>query len=566
MAQRKNLKNSIWSAQEDDILSRAVRKHRHKNWESIANYFEDKDSTQCLHRWSKVLNPKLKKGKWSDEEDQRLVKMVEKYGSSSWSKVASHIKNRSSKQCRERWKNQLDPTIKREPWSKEEDQILTDLFQNLGPKWSQMRKHLPGRPDNQIKNRWNSTLKRIIEQRENSNSKPKKKRGRPFGSKNKKINQEGKLITKTLIIKSYGKVIYKGCNAPEQKIANQIQSNKNEKVKEKETNNQPTKSKKEKQNLPRSERRIINKIENFQLSTQNKNSQFPTNLKKHNPRKPTKPKPSFPKSCAQQKTINGINCDLQKNIVSDLHYFIANSNRTPTNTPSKFSNFVSSLSNKDNQKQTENIKTPSFHFKKTTKIIYSTPKKTPKSRFNPKAMVGSENRKRKYIESTEDETGFEKFDMENSTELFSTPQKVRRVQETSMDDKYLNKEEKDQNGDFRKSKYSPIKANFHMGLAHEDSQKRTNLPIFNDNFDTATHQDTDKIHQEFLSKLNSNNYEINFNSKPPDTHGVTNQIHGNNHDPHTKQMKKLDHNLHHFISSCQANSQLPKNNIILSQK
>ncbi|KAJ6253779.1 myb protein-related [Anaeramoeba flamelloides] len=439
MAERKNLRNSIWTTQEDDILSRAVRKHKHKNWESIANYFEDKDSTQCLHRWSKVLNPKLKKGKWSEEEDQRLVKMVEKYGSSNWSKVASHIKNRSSKQCRERWKNQLDPTIKKGPWSKEEDQILTDLFQKLGPKWSQMRNHLPGRPDNHIKNRWNSTLKRNIEQQENTNLKPKKKRGRPFGSKNKKKNSKGIFIKKILVIKKYGKVIYKSSNGSELEITEQI-NNKNigketnshkQKQKQKQgidnkklTNQKPTKTQKKNKNNTRSERRILNRIENFQLSTQNKKNQFPTDLKKRNPRKSTKPKPSFPKSCFQQNKINGINCDLQKNIVSDLHYFISNSNRTPTNTPSKFSNFVSSLSNKDNQKQTENIKTPSFNLYQNSKKM----KKTPKKALNLMLMMGLENRKRKHTEETEDDDyPFAKFEKENSTEYFSTPQKIRRI-------------------------------------------------------------------------------------------------------------------------------------------
>lgn len=61
---------------------------------------------------------------------------------------------RTGKQCRERYINHLDPNMKREPWSKEEDEVIRDLFPEVGSRWSQYIEHLPGRSDNAIKNRY----------------------------------------------------------------------------------------------------------------------------------------------------------------------------------------------------------------------------------------------------------------------------------------------------------------------------------------------------------------------------------------------------------------------------
>jgi hypothetical protein len=58
------------------------------------------------------------------------------------------------KQCRERWCNHLDPTLKKEPWSEEEDRILRESQASMGNKWTKITELLPGRPENSIKNRW----------------------------------------------------------------------------------------------------------------------------------------------------------------------------------------------------------------------------------------------------------------------------------------------------------------------------------------------------------------------------------------------------------------------------
>jgi hypothetical protein len=95
---------------------------------------------------------------WTKEEDERLVKLVSRFGVKSWSKKTVHLPGRSGKQIRERWHNQLDPAINKEKWTPAEDTLLVEAHARLGSRWSALARLLPGRGENHIKNRWNSTL------------------------------------------------------------------------------------------------------------------------------------------------------------------------------------------------------------------------------------------------------------------------------------------------------------------------------------------------------------------------------------------------------------------------
>ncbi|KAL7100673.1 hypothetical protein ACP275_08G009900 [Erythranthe tilingii] len=111
------------------------------------------------------------KGQWSPEEDGLLVELVEKHGVRKWSTIAQMLPGRIGKQCRERWHNHLKPNIKKDRWSEEEDSILIEAHRQLGNKWAEIARSLPGRSENTIKNHWNATKRRQLSSRKNSNSK-----------------------------------------------------------------------------------------------------------------------------------------------------------------------------------------------------------------------------------------------------------------------------------------------------------------------------------------------------------------------------------------------------------
>ncbi|XP_020677472.1 transcription factor MYB92-like [Dendrobium catenatum] len=106
----------------------------------------------------------LKKGPWTPEEDQKLIDYIQKQGShGSWRHLPRIAGlNRCGKSCRLRWTNYLRPDIKRGKFSEEEEKLIINLHSMLGNKWSLISTKLPGRTDNEIKNYWNTHLKKKL--------------------------------------------------------------------------------------------------------------------------------------------------------------------------------------------------------------------------------------------------------------------------------------------------------------------------------------------------------------------------------------------------------------------
>ncbi|XP_048141799.1 transcription factor MYB82-like [Rhodamnia argentea] len=106
---------------------------------------------------------RVKKGAWSEEEDQKLIAYIKRYGIWNWTHMPTPAGlARTGKSCRLRWMNYLRPNIRHGNITKEEEDLIIELHRLLGNKWAAITARLPGRTDNEIKNYWNTHLKKRV--------------------------------------------------------------------------------------------------------------------------------------------------------------------------------------------------------------------------------------------------------------------------------------------------------------------------------------------------------------------------------------------------------------------
>ncbi|XP_048181642.1 snRNA-activating protein complex subunit 4 isoform X2 [Corvus hawaiiensis] len=154
----KDLKRKEWTKDEDQMLLELVQEMRvgsHIPYKKIAYYMEGRDSAQLIYRWTKNVDPSLKKGPWTAEEDAMLMAAVTKYGAKDWYKIRTEVPGRSDAQCRDRYLKALHWDVKKGKWSLEEEEQLIELVQKHGlGHWSKIASELPHRTGSQCLSKW----------------------------------------------------------------------------------------------------------------------------------------------------------------------------------------------------------------------------------------------------------------------------------------------------------------------------------------------------------------------------------------------------------------------------
>ncbi|KIJ70493.1 hypothetical protein HYDPIDRAFT_23596 [Hydnomerulius pinastri MD-312] len=149
-------KSHQWTAESDERLFKAIRMYGQNNWNLVARYVsEDATPSQCSNRYQKTIDPSLKRANWTAEEDARLRVAVAAYGS-SWVDVAAVLPGRHNDQCRDRWLEQVNPAINKNKWTDEEDKALLNyLREHERASWKEIGERVGnGRTDNMCRSRY----------------------------------------------------------------------------------------------------------------------------------------------------------------------------------------------------------------------------------------------------------------------------------------------------------------------------------------------------------------------------------------------------------------------------
>ncbi|XP_064649667.1 uncharacterized protein LOC135501466 [Lineus longissimus] len=162
-----------WSPEENEQLLELVKiteklEGSVTNWAQIALAFDGRMERQCLTQYNKI-NPDQTIGRWTEEEDSKLLAGIRTLGPKRWYEIAKLVPGRNGVQCRERWCNSLSINLKLGEWTYQEDRAIILNHQKHNGQWSKIAQCLPGRTDNQVMVRYLKMQKWAdLAQRENT--------------------------------------------------------------------------------------------------------------------------------------------------------------------------------------------------------------------------------------------------------------------------------------------------------------------------------------------------------------------------------------------------------------
>jgi len=154
-------KKSFWTKETDKLLLEKVDSYKGKiNWKELDTFF-NKSSKQCYYRYRNI-NPTLKKGYWSEEEEKKLKDLYDIHGG-KWALISKQLGgSRSGKQIRHHYMNTSNPYNRKSIFSKEEDTKIIELYKSNGPKWKLISSFFDRRSPESVKNRFYNKIKQII--------------------------------------------------------------------------------------------------------------------------------------------------------------------------------------------------------------------------------------------------------------------------------------------------------------------------------------------------------------------------------------------------------------------
>lgn len=174
---RKYTTKRNWNEEETRLLNWAIHTYSLKrgikaknfsalDWQSVAKLVPGRNDAQCQYKWNQSHKSSITKIQWQKREDDELFRIITLKGTKQWQEIAESLNEmlgvqRNGKQCRERWYNFLNPEINRDPFTPDEDLQILRLRKDIGNRWSEIVKLLPGRTENSVKNRFNCMFKKV---------------------------------------------------------------------------------------------------------------------------------------------------------------------------------------------------------------------------------------------------------------------------------------------------------------------------------------------------------------------------------------------------------------------